>query len=79
MRLMVVFLLTAVAMSAIVAGSESVLKATTEDGRKVFLYPDGTWQYQDKKAEIPIRSKPFTSMRLYEDKSGKFKIWVHNR
>ena len=30
--------------SAVIAGAQQPVPATTEDGRKVLLYPDGTWR-----------------------------------
>jgi hypothetical protein len=54
------------------------IKAKTEDGKDVILYPDGTWHYL-KAAEpqsLPPDIKPQPSKKLIKGKRGVYGIWI---
>ena len=56
MRILAVALLLAAAPAA---SAQVPTRATTEDGRKVLLYPDGTWKAQPSAPAQPASGKAF--------------------
>ena len=69
-----IFLLSAAC--ALAAGPN---EATTDDGRKVILHPDGTWEYKDapQNLESGAGNKPEGATKLYKSKKGFYEIWVN--
>jgi hypothetical protein len=54
------------------------IKAKTEEGKEVMLYPDGTWQYvktEQHQSSSPS-SKPQLSKKLIQGKRGTYSIWI---
>lgn len=61
------------------------IKATTEDGKSVILYPDGTWKYEHSVASgikmgsaapsIKRYRKPANARKLVKGKRVKYGIW----
>jgi hypothetical protein len=54
------------------------LKAITEDGREVILYPDGTWEMYKKDGQLSyLYKKPLSSQKFVTDKHGIYNIWFN--
>lgn len=57
------------------------IQATTDDGKKVMLYPDGTWKYADQKATAAAGAKGYAkSPNATKAVSGpvqNFKVWIN--
>lgn len=52
--------------------------ATTDDGRKVVLYPDGTWKFKDAAASSGDKgpsTKPSSATEVVKSQKGFFELW----
>lgn len=55
------------------------LEATTSDGKKVILFPNGTWVYKDSVVKTESEShftKPQESTKVLKSKKGFFELWI---
>ena len=62
--------------------AEEILTATTDDGRKVVLFPDGTWVYKPIKesfSDTSKLSKPKTANAYLKSKLGGYEIHYNNK
>ncbi len=58
--------------------AQSVIRARTETGKDVILYPDGTWKYPPEESQPKHDSnysKPASSRASYKPERGDFVIW----
>ena len=59
--------------------AQDPIRAKTEAGKEVILYPDGTWKYageSEAKAKVPADpKKQFGSKTLFKPDRGSFGIW----
>ena len=74
----ILVLLAHVALSQTVLSQDAV-RARTETGKDVILFPDGTWKYlEESKALTPSNgnyTKPISAKTLFKPKRGNFGIW----
>ena len=77
-----IFLFSACAATSLKAADPLVLKATTEDGRKVLLFPNKTWMYEgkisepaDSSASDRSRKVPAGSTKVLKGKRGFYELW----
>jgi hypothetical protein len=58
--------------------SQNTVRARTEAGKEVILFPDGTWKYVDE-SKAPVSNsgytKPSSAKTLFKPKRGNFGIW----
>ena len=55
------------------------MEATTSDGKKVILFPNGTWIYKDSGVQNESGSnftKPQESTKVLKSKKGFFTLWI---
>jgi hypothetical protein len=53
-------------------------RASTEDGKPVILYPDGTWRHATSgtpQVRDFVHVKPEASKQLYETRRGNYQVW----
>lgn len=59
--------------------AQAPIRAKTEAGKEVVLYPDGTWKDAEEAKAQPSATrnyqKPRTAKTLFQPSRGKFKIW----
>src|SRR5262245_15605830 len=57
------------------------IKARTETGKDVLLYPDGKWKYVEetkKDSSGPqVHNKPLSAKTLFKPTGGNFELWVN--
>ena len=91
MRLILVLLMVNLGIAS-VWGQESPIAAITQDGRKVLLYPDGTWKLADQaqpqgsvvqgnnsapgNAETENNKPPGNSKTFVKAPQGEFGVWI---
>lgn len=76
MKWTLVVVMSLLALSPAIAGDD--IRATTDDGKRVILHPDGKWSYdkQDGSALPGLgRAKPATATAVLKSKRGFFEIW----
>src|SRR5687767_15102476 len=61
--------------SALFQFAEAQTRATTQDGRPVLLFPDGTWKFVEPKPGDVLRERPPVAKQLYETRRGGYGIW----
>lgn len=77
------FRLTLLLMSLLVlaqaASAQSPIRAKSEAGKDVLLYPDGTWRYAPDAPEpstaATAHNKPASSKKPFKPTRGNFGIW----
>jgi hypothetical protein len=56
------------------------IKAKTETGKDVLLYPDGKWKYVEEtkkeSSEPQVHNKPLSAKTPYKPFAGNFEIWM---
>ena len=59
---------------------QNPVKARTESGKEVLLYPDGKWKYVEDKKETPSEPKPHnkspSAKTQVKTPRGNFEIWI---
>jgi hypothetical protein len=57
--------------------AQGPIRAKSEAGKDVILYPDGTWKYVPVPSEIPstLHNKPSSATKLFKPSRGNFGIW----
>lgn len=74
--LLLVVLLT---VSAQTSPAQSPIRAKSEAGKDVLLFPDGTWKYAPASSEsspaATVHNKPPSSNKLFKPTRGNFGIW----
>ena len=71
---------------ALAGYAQQVLRATTEEGRAVLLFPDGRWVYADSVEAMPdstgsggVFIRPKSSTRHVKTIVDAFSIWIDNK
>jgi len=55
------------------------IEATTTDGKKVILYPNGTWKYKDtgsKTISTSGTTKPSKATKVLKSEKGFYELWI---
>jgi hypothetical protein len=76
-KILLLFFLGALCLSITPVYSQEI-RAKTEDGKEVILYPDGTWRYVKAEAPQPLTSdiNPQSSKKLITGKRGTYGIRI---
>ncbi len=62
-------------------GYAKIVEAITEDGKKVILYPNGTWKFKDeiyKKIKSNLANVPKDADQVLKSQKGFFEIWYNS-
>ena len=60
--------------------SAATIEATTDDGRKVILSPDGTWKFKEPAASLERKGeniKPLSTTEVIKSRRGFFELWYN--
>ena len=59
--------------------AQQPIGATTDDGRKILVYPDGTWRLQKQASPEPhseTSEKPANATHFVKATNGSFGVWI---
>jgi hypothetical protein len=72
-----VFFIAGVLMALCASLVDAQTRATTEDGKSIIVYPNGTWRHAagTPQPKDLVYAKPDTARQAYDARRGGFQVW----